>query len=249
MVNTFQTSVSSYLAPGVEGGWADANPHVSLVPPQNGDITDATYTAWKVGTTGAIVGRFAFADTTTGLVTSANPGTGAMFNATQAGRVRLGFVQRDQFALITPYLGGDTMQLFAGQDITLQSRASVWAKFAAGAAIGSFVFASYADGSCVAGATNSPPTATGVTVSMNNSTTITAVAGGTLVPGQPVSGAGIPAGAYVVSVNGSTAVLSAATTGGVATGVAVTQTTAALTDFRVDSLSAAGELSKISVRG
>ena len=86
---------------------------------------------------------------------------------------------------------------------------------------------------------------------MNNSTTITAVAGGTLVPGQPVSGAGIPATAYVVSYNAvaGTAVLSLATTGGAATGVAVTQTTAFETAWTVRSNCLSGEVAKISVRG
>lgn len=243
------TTPRAYLAPGVEGGWASANPHVSLLQPNTGDLSDANAASWKVGAGGAIVGRFAFADVVTGLVTSAHPATGANFTDTAPGRVRTGFVQRDQVALITSWLAESGNVVQPGTGITLLSRGDVWAKFAAGAAVGSFVFASFADGSAIAGATSTAPTATGVTVSMNNSTTITAVAGGTLYPGQPVSGAGIPAGAYVVSVSGSTAVLSAATTGGAATGVAVTQTTGILTPWRVDSLAAAGDIAKISVWG
>lgn len=251
-MSTFQRSVNAYLAPGIVGGWASANPHVSLLQPNSGDLSDANAASWKVGVAGAIIGNFAFADVVTGLVTSSNPGTGALFTEGSSGapgRIRVGFVQRDQIAVITPYLGGDTLAIYQGQPITLLTRGDVWAKFAAGAAVGSFVFASYADGSPIAGATSTPPTATGVTVSMNNSTTLTAVAGGTLVPGQPISGAGIPAGAYVVSVNGSTAVISAATTGGAASGVAITQTTGAPTPYRVDSLAAAGDIAKISVWG
>lgn len=247
MVNAFQTSVPSQLAPGIEGGWADFNPSVSLLPPQNGDITDPTYTAWKVAPSGVIVGRFAFADTTTGLVSSANPGTGAMWSTTAPGRIRYGFVQRDQFTLITPYLGGDSVSLFGGQDVTLLSRCGVWAKFAAGAAVGSFIFASFADGSCIAGATNTPPTTTFLASTTNGSANLTAVGAGA-VAGQPISGTGIPAGTYLVSVSGTTAVMSANATATNA-GITVTANTAALTDFRVLSLAAAGELAKISVWG
>lgn len=248
---TFQTSVNATVAPGIEGGWASNNPYVSMQQPNNGDLSDPTAGSWRVGTLGAKTGRFAFADVVTGLVTAAHPGTGAAWTATTPGRVRCGFVQRDQLSLITAYLGSDTLDVQAGFVISLLTRGDVFARFAAGAAVGAFVFASYADGSAVAGNTTTAPTATGVTVSMNNSTTLTAVAGGTLVVGQPVSGAGIPAGAYVVSVNAgaATAVISAATTGGAATGVAVTQTTAFLTDWRVDSLAAAGDVAKISVWG
>lgn len=247
----FQTSVNRYLAPGVKGGWASANPHVSLLPPTTGDLSDGTNASWRVGATGAIVGNFAFADTTTGLVTSQNPGTGALFTSGASGtvgRLRLGFVQRDQTALITTYLDGDTQTIFSGQGVTLLNKGDVWAQFAAGAAVGSFVFASYADGSAIAGSTSTPPTATGVTATTNSTVNLTAVTGGTLVPGQPVSGTGIPAGAYIVSVSGTTAVLSAAATASGA-GIAITQTTAALTDWRVDSLAAANDIAKISVWG
>lgn len=252
MVATFQRSVNGLIAPGIEGGWASNNPYVSMVQPNNGDLTDATAGSWRVGASGAFTGRFAWADVVTGLVTNASPATGAVFvpgSAGAPGRLRCGFVQRDQISLITAYLGSDTLAIPPGVGISLLTRGDVWARFAAGAAVGAFVFASYADGSAIAGNTATPPTATGVTVSMNNSVNLTAVAGGTLVPGQPISGAGIPAGAYVVSVGVGTAIISAATTGGAATGVAVTQTTAFLTEWRVDSIAAAGDVAKISVWG
>lgn len=228
----FQTSVATNPAPGIEGGWTGFNPHYTLTNPDEG--------MWVAGAVGPYVGRFGWANTANGKVTSAHPGVAT---------VRVGFVHRDQNAVITGLLVGDTNQVVSGQGIDLLEDGPVWARFAAGAAIGQKVYASYADGSCRAAATGSPATATGVTVSMNNSATVTAVAGGTLVPGQPVSGSGIPAGAYVVSVSGTTAVLSAATTGGAATGVAVTQTTDFETSFVVRSTAGNGELAKISVRG
>jgi hypothetical protein len=93
----FQTSVNQFLAPGLPGGWAGSNPYVSLVPPNTGDLTATNAASWRVGATGAILGNFAFADSATGLVTAGHPGT--------VGPIRIGFVQRDQMALITNRLG------------------------------------------------------------------------------------------------------------------------------------------------
>lgn len=231
----FQTSVpAALMAPGMEGGFYGDNPIFTLTNPDEGQ--------WVVGTTGLYIGRFAWGNTATGLATSAHPGVAT---------VRVGFVGLDQPVYITGLLNASTLQMTAGQGVDMFEDAPVWGRFAAGATIGNKVYAYYADGSLYSAATATPPTATGVTVSMNNSTTITAVAGGTLVPGQPVSGAGIPAGAYVVSVNtgAATAVISAATTGGAATGVAVTQTTAFETNWYVRSACLSGEVAKISVRG
>lgn len=248
---TFQKSVNAYLAPGIVGGWASANPHVSSLQPNNGDLSDPTSGSWRVGAAGAIVGNFAFADVVTGLVTSSNPGTGALFTEGSSGapgRVRVGFVQRDQVSLITPYLGSDTLAVQPGFGITLITRGDVWAKFAAGAAVGSFVFASYADGSPVAGATSTAPTTTFAATTTNGSPNLTSVGAGA-VAGQPITGTGIPAGTYLVSVNtaAGTAVMSQNATASGA--ITVTATTAAPTSYRVDSLAAAGDIAKISVWG
>lgn len=241
----FPSTVNANPAPGLEGGWASANDHFSMLTPGNGDPAVATYAAWKVGAgtatlPGVIVGRFAFANTANGQVTSAHPGVAT---------VRCGFVHRYHPVVITTFLGENAMTLYAGQEVDIVDAGDFWCKFAAGATAGQKVFALYADGSAVAGTAGSPPTATGVTWNQNNSVNVTNVAGGTLYAGQPVSGTGIPAGAYVVSVSGSTAVLSAATTGGSTTGNAVTQTTAYETRWTVDSPAAAGDLAKISTRG
>jgi hypothetical protein len=244
----FQTSVRADIAPGIKGGWASANPHVSLLQPNNGDPANANYASWKAGPASVTIGQFAFADVVTGLVHSANPGTGAIFSATQAGRIRPGFVQRDQTSLITGYLAGEGELVPAGVGITLLASGDVWAKFAAGAAVGSFVFASHADGSAIAGATSTEPTASIAVTTTNGSANLTGVAAGAYA-GQPISGAGIPAGTYLVSVNATagTAVMSANATASAS--ITATVTTAALTPWRVDSLAAAGDIAKISVRG
>lgn len=249
MASAFQTKVNRYIAPGVKGGWASANPHASLLQSNNGDLgeTAAPIAIWMVGALGAIVGQFAFADTVTGEVTAASPG-GPLMTDTAAGTVRVGFVQRDQFALITPYMAGSTQDLFEGQPITLLAEGDVWAEFEGGAAIGQFVFASYADGSAVAGATSTPPTTTFSVTTANGSPDLTAVGAGAAV-GQPVTGTGIPAGARIIAVDtaANTAELSANAT---ATGtVTATATTAAPTGYRVMSVAAPGDIAKISVQG
>lgn len=229
----FQTTApAALMAPFMEGGFTGDNPIFTLTNPDEGQ--------WTVGATGLFIGRFAWGNTANGQATSAHPGVAT---------VRVGFVGLDQPAYITGLLIASSLQMTAGQGVDMFEDAPVAGRFAAGALVGQKVYAYYADGSLYAAATATPPTATGVTVSMNNSTTITAVAGGTLVPGQPVSGTGIAAGSFVVSVSGSTAVLSAATTGGAATGVAVTQTTAFETNWAVRSNCLSGECAKISVRG
>lgn len=228
----FQTAVGSIMAPGIEGGFYGNNPLFTLTNPDEGQ--------WVVGATGLLIGRFAWANLANGQATSAHPGVST---------VRIGFVGRDQDVYITGLTLASSLAMTAGQGVDMFEDAPVWCRFAAGATAGQKVYVSYADGSARSAVTAAPATATGVTWSQNNSVNVTAVAGGTLVPGQPVSGTGIPAGAFVVSVSGTTAVLSAATTGGAATGVAVTQTTDFESTWSVRSTCLSGEIAKISVRG
>jgi hypothetical protein len=159
-------------------------------------------------------------------------------------------VHRDQNVVIAGLLATDSSQLISGQGVDLLSDGPVWARFAAGATIGQKVFASYVDGTPVAGTAGSAPTGTAVTATtVNGSPNLSAVSAA-LYPGQPISGTGIAAGTYVVSYNATagTAVMSAnATAAG--TGVSITPSTAFETDFVVRSLAGSGELAKISVRG
>jgi hypothetical protein len=228
----FQVSVSAQMAPGIEGGWSGANPHFTLTNPDEG--------MWVVGSTGAIIGRFAWGNVATGRVTSAHPGVAV---------TRIGFVHKDQPVYITGLNLDSSMTLTSGQMIDLLEDGPVWARFAGGATTNMKVYASYADGSCRAAITGAAATATGVTVTTTNGTpNLTAVAGGTLVPGQLISGTNIPAGAFVVSVGSGTAVMSANATGS-ASGTAVTQTLDYETAWTVRSNCLSGEVAKISVRG
>lgn len=236
----FQTTVLTDPAPGFDGGWASVNPHTSMLNPNNGDPTTSAYASWKTGATGCTVGRFGFADSLAGSVTSAHPGTA---------NVRVGFVHRHQPVIVTAFLGQNASSLYAGQEVDIADGGDFWVRVAAGATPGQKLFASIADGTAIAGTAGTAPTATGVTATTTSgSPNLTVVAGGTLVPGQPVSGAGIPASAYIVSVSGATAVMSANASAS-AGGVAITQTTAIETRWYADSLAPAGGLTKMSTRG
>lgn len=244
----FQSAVRRYIAPGVKGGWASANPHASLLQSNNGDLgeTASPIAIWMVGAAGVIIGQFAFADTVTGQVTSAAP-AGVVTSPTVAGTVRVGFVQRDQFALITPYMAGSGVTLFQGQPVTLLASGDVWAEFLGGAAVGQFVFASYANGAAIAGATTTPPVAAATTVTnTSGQPTLTVTAGPIPAIGSPITGTGVPAGTRVINVVGSVVTMSANSTAGVTSIVAET---AFLTRYRVASPAAAGDIAKISTQG
>lgn len=229
---TFQTTINIQQAPAVEGDWCDANPRHSVIAGEGALVS---------GAAGLTVARFAWADSS-GLVS--NTGVGAP----------TGFVHREQQALITAYLAGYSMIIPAGRAVTLMRNAGVWARFAGGATAGQKVYASYADGTMTAAATATPPTNALITANTATNTTLTVTAntGAPIVVGQPVSGSGIPAGAYISALGTGTGgagtyTLSAATTA-TATGVTVTATTAAETFFYVRSTAAAGELAKISTQ-
>jgi len=229
----FQTSVASQPSPGIEGGFAGANPYFSLITPDEG--------MFVAGAVGPIIGRMAFVNTANGQVTSQHPGVTT---------VRVGFLHRDQPAVANGLgmLNGASNQVVAGTPVDVSEDGPFWGRFAAGAVIGQKVYASYADGSLRAAATGAAATASRSVTTTNTSTTIS-YTGGAIYPGQPISGTGIPAGAYVVSVNAGsgTAVISAAATASAT--VTGTLTTDYETAWTVRSTAGSNELAKISVRG
>jgi hypothetical protein len=229
----FQRTVNTQQAPAVEGDFASSNPRASVLAGEGALVT---------GSLGVTVGNFAWAL------------AGVVQNAFQVGG-QIGFVHREMQALITAWLGQSTLVIPAGMPVTLHEAGDFWDKFAAGAAIGQKVYAYYADGTAYAAATGTPPTNALITANTATNTTLTVTAntGAPIAIGQPVSGAGIPAGAYISAFGTGTGgagtyTLSAATTA-TASGVTVTATTAIETAFTVRSTAAAGEIAKISTWG
>lgn len=226
---TFQSNVNREPSPAVDGDFASDNPRQAMVAGPGGLVT---------ATGGVILGRFAWANEA-GVVTNAKPGSGV---------ARLGFAGREgQTAFITAWMGESTLTVPEGLGITLHTKADFWMRFAGGANAGDSVFASFADGSAVAGA--AAPTSAITATTVSGSPNLSALSG-PVYPGEPVSGTGIPAGATIVSSDNvaHTAVLSANATAS-ATGVAVTATTAQATTWKVLSDAAAGELARTSQEG
>lgn len=191
----FQRTVNTDPAPAVEGDFASANPRASML---------AGPGALVAGALGVTVGKFARARNDNGQVFNADPGVA---NA-------LGFVARPgNVASITAWLGEASMIVYAGREITLHNTGDFWARFAAGATKGQKVFASYADGSAVAGTAGGSVagavvTAVGgavVTGAIAGTTlTVSAVTSGTLGIGSVLSGSGVTANTTITALGTGT---------------------------------------------
>lgn len=230
----FQKTINQVLPVALEGDFASANPRASMLVGDSALVT---------GASGVTVGNFAWA-TAAGIVTSA-----------WAAACRIGFVHREMQALITTYLAEASLVIPGGLPVTLMTAGDFWDRFAGGAVIGQKVYAYYADGSAYAAATGTPPTNALITanIATSNVLTVTANTGLPIVVGQPVSGAGIAAGAYISALGTGTGgagtyTMSAAATA-TTTGITVTATTAVETNFIVASTAAAGELAKTTIQG
>lgn len=127
---SFQKTLNRDLPVGVEGDFASTNPYHTVLAGEG---------ALKAGADGVVIGAFAWADPSTGLVSNKQVQNGI-----------LGFVRRDNTALITQYLAESSLIIPAGFGITLYDGGDFWARFEGGATVGQKVFASIADGSVVA---------------------------------------------------------------------------------------------------
>jgi hypothetical protein len=183
----FQQWVNQQPPPGKAGDWAGANIRAFVNGPNNGYVSDGT----------VIAGQFAWA----------NPATGVA-SATQAAGSLLGFVQSEDQALITNFLGFNNTTITLGLPVVLVSQGDVWCNFAAAAAAGAQVYATSGTGaaSTTSGGNYSTPwyvvqavpaaaSFTGVIAASVNGVgelTVSALTG-TLAIGQFVTGVGVPA--------------------------------------------------------
>lgn len=175
----FQNEVFIQPAPAVEGDFCGANPRANVLAGAGELITPAS---------GLFVGRFAWANTDTGVVSQS-----------YVAGYQLGFVRREQQALITEFKGEATLFCNAGILLTLFNQGDFWARFAAGASPGQRVYADPNTGLPVAGAPSGLNVAsvtahagagfTGVVAT--NVLTASSVTG-TLTPGDVIVSASIP---------------------------------------------------------
>lgn len=189
----FQRFVNTDLPVAVEGDFASANPRASML---------SIGSQLVAGAAGLIVGRFGRALLADGSVSNAKP----------AGASRIGFIHRDQPALITGWLQQSTLTVQAGLEVVMFDMGDFWARFTGGATTGQKVFSSNLDGAAEAGTAGSPPAvasatgAAGATMTASiaaNLLTVTAVTG-VISVGDLITGAGVEPDTYVASLGTGT---------------------------------------------
>jgi len=200
----FPSQVNVQPALGVEGDFASSNPRMSVA---------AGAGAFVAGAAGCAVGLFAWPDS---VVPSALNNYGA--------GLPIGFVHREQQALITVFLAYQTMQVPQGLPVTAFNGGDFWVRNngSVTSAIGMSIYALSASGQATANVTATPPTgasATAATLAQivsattggalpttntstgsiaGNTLTVTAVGSGSVLGvGQTITGTGIDPAAVV----------------------------------------------------
>lgn len=195
----FQSQVNVAQAPGVEGDFCSYNPRFSA---------NAGPGAFVSGPAGCVVGRFAWftgtndPDNAPTLVQSQFSGY-QFLGAANPDQV-LGFIHREQQALITQFLGDATLTVPQGFPVTVMSGGDFWAlnRGTITALPGMKAYARFTDGAVQFANAATPTQAAQVTASiapalatftgsiLGNVLTVTALASGTLTPGMTLSGSG-----------------------------------------------------------
>ncbi len=212
----FQKQVNITPALAVAGDFASTNPRATVLAGEGALIA---------GVGGVYVGRFAWVNPND-LKTTLSVG--------QYAQAPDGFVHRDQQALITAFLGEQSMQVPVGFPVTVFMEGDFWALLTgANAAVpGSAIYANYADGNVTAVAASTGASATGAIGSTFTATgagtnLTTSAVTGLISVGDTISGTGVPAGTTIVSQTSGTA----GGAGVYVTSVATTASAATVTSF------------------
>lgn len=212
----FQRQVNLAPALAVEGDFASANPRASVLAGEGGLVA---------GATGVTVGRFAWVDPANGQLT---------YSRGTANVAPSGFCHREQQALITAFLGEQSMLVPQGFPVVLHNEGDFWAKVtgSTAATIGAAVYANFADGQITIGSATANATGTGsmgatFTATGSGTNLTTSAVTGVISIGETISGTGVPVGTTIVSQTSGT-------TGGAGvyvTSVATTASAATVTSF------------------
>lgn len=184
----FQTKVNVTQAPGVRGDFASMNPFSSMLAGPGALVS-------PVG--GVIVGHFAFV----------NPADLSVHQAFTSG-YQIGFLGRNEQALITTFLAESTMIVPVGFMVNLFSGGDFWARFMGGITAGGTVYADTLVGAPNNATTTTATASAGFTGTASLGTvggvaqlTIATVTGGSILSvGDTVTGTGITAGTTVVAL-------------------------------------------------
>jgi hypothetical protein len=136
----FQSVVNNQPAPGVAGDFASTNPFSSVLAGPGALVAPAG---------GLIVGNFCWI------------GPAGQVSQSFVSGYTLGFVGRNEQALITQFLGESTLVIPAGFMVNAFNGGDFWAKFNGGAAVGATVYADKTNGA-VLGATSAAASVTGI---------------------------------------------------------------------------------------
>ena len=183
----FPNVVNSNQAPAVQGDFASTNPFASV-------LSGAGQLVAPAG--GLVVGRFAWV------------GPAGQVSQSYVAGYQIGFLGRNEQALITNFLGESSLVVPAGFPVTLFNSGDFWAKFRAGATPGQNVYADPNDGDPIAAASTPSAasatasagfTGTGTVVNASAVLTINTATAGLLQAGDTVSGTSIPSGTTILA--------------------------------------------------
>jgi hypothetical protein len=183
---TFQKTVNDQQAPGVEGDFASTNPFASVLAGPGALVAPAG---------GLRVGNFFWV------------GPAGQTSQSFVAGYQIAFLGRNEQALITNFLGEQSMIVPQGFPVVGFNEGDFWARFSAGATVGQSVFADPNDGAPLAGATapaGATSTAsagfTGTATVTNGSTTLTVntATAGILSPGDIITSTNVPGGTTIV---------------------------------------------------
>lgn len=203
----FQKFANAQPAPAEAGDFAGSNPRMSTSGGPSGYTAAANIPATFGETVPSIpafkVGRFAWAQPNSGDVNNTEGTQGAAPASVAHNYLTLlsllGFVHRENQAIIVPFLQETELYVQAGLPANLMSKGDFWAEFLAGATAGQKVYADALTGAATAAATGSAVDF-GLTATLSNLGVLTVSAtSGVLAAGQVVIGTGVPDGSFIVS--------------------------------------------------
>lgn len=179
----FQKTVNNDQAPAVAGDFASTNPFASVLAGPGALVAPEG---------GLIVGNFAWV------------GPQGQVSQSYVAGYQVGFLGRNEQALITEFLGEATMVVPEGFMVTLFNEGDFWAEFEGGATVGNAVYADPNNGAPLSGNVASSGTGsagftgTGTVVNASTTLTVNTVTAGILSAGDTVAGTDIPVGTTIV---------------------------------------------------
>lgn len=185
-MSNFPTKVNINQAPAVAGDFASQNPRASLLAGQGALVAPAS---------GLIVGHFAFVSK------SANGDVVSQANSSGA---EIGFLAREEQALISTYLAGDSLVVPQGFMVTLYTEGDFYAYFGDGATPGTQVFADETTGAAISGTGTTSFTGevgfTGTAAFATDLMTLATVTSGIITVGDTVTSATVTTGTTVTGL-------------------------------------------------